>query len=692
MKGKIAAPWSWLIVGMLGLLVAACGSGDSTRAAGEDDGTNWQHFGRTASEDHFSPLNEINDGNISRLGLAWSYDLDDFDTFTAPLAVDGVLYFGVGNSVLRAIEAHTGRLLWEYDPEVYNQEGRMVRAGWGIRGIAYADGKVFTGTRDGRLIAVNARNGELLWSVDTLDEADGGYITGPPWIAGNKVVIGFGGADYQPVRGYVTAYDIDTGERAWRFYTVPGNPADGFENEAMEMAARTWTGEWWRFGGAGGTVWHAMAYDPQFNRIYLGTGNGSPWNQRIRSPEGGDNLFLASIVAVDADTGEYVWHYQANPGETWDFNNTMDIQLADLTIDGQRRPVIIHAPKNGFFYVIDRTNGRLISAEKFARATWAERIDLETGRPVETPNARYQDGPVVIYPFPTGAHGVQSMSFNRRTGLVYIPVMEGGRVFVDPPNVDEWQYGRRGNVHTGLGAPPPDIAVPPPTSALIAWDPIAQREVWRVPHTGVLNGGTITTAGNLVFQGLNNGEFVAYAADSGRRLWSFNAQNGILGNAITYRAGGRQYVTVITGFRSSFLHQPNWDYRQQRRRALTFALDGNVQLPAMEDIPDSPVQDPADFRIDPRRAAAGATIYNSSCVICHGVGMRAGGAAPDLRTATSPLDAQAFASIVRNGLMQRGMPRFSELSDEELEGLRHYIRQRARETRSEGEASSPPPR
>jgi quinohemoprotein ethanol dehydrogenase len=658
--------------------------GDRQSAAVEDDGTNWQSFGRTASEDHYSPLDQINDKNIERLGLAWSYDLDNFDTYTAPLAVNGIIYFGVGHSILHAMDARTGKLLWRYDPEVYKRDGKKLRAGWGIRGIAYADGKIFSGTRDGRLIAVDAKDGKLLWSAETLDEAEGGYITGPPWIAGDKVVIGFGGADYHPVRGYVTAYDIDSGKRAWRFYTVPGDPAKGFESKAMEMAAKTWTGEWWKFGGAGGTVWHAMAYDPRFNRIYLGTGNGSPWNQKIRSPGGGDNLFLAAIVALDADTGDYVWHYQMNPGETWDFNNTMDIQLADLPVNGEVKPVLIHAPKNGFFYVIDRTNGKLISAEKFGKATWAERIDLKTGRPVETPGARFPGGkPVVIYPFPQGAHGVASMSFNRKTRLAYIPVMEGGRVFVDPPNLNEWKYRPTGFVNTGLGPPPPDIKVPPPTSSLVAWDPVAQKQAWKIPQNGIINGGTITTAGNLVFQGLNTGELVALAADTGNKLWSFDAQNGILGNAITYRVGGKQYVTVITGYRSSYAQKPNWDYRQQKRRVLTFTLDGRAQLPPAEPPVEMPIQDDPAFVLDETKAAVGGAIYNGSCVICHGTGMIAGGAAPDLRTAGTPLDPESFASVVRAGmLMERGMPSFAEFTDQELEGLRYYIRQRARETKA----------
>ena len=654
-------------------------------AAAAPDGADWAAYGRMSSEDHHSPLRQIDAGNVGRLGLVWSADIDTFDSFTAPLAVGGVLYFGVGNSVVTAMDARTGRQLWQFDPEVAKVAGHKMRAGWGTRGIAYSQGRIFTATRDGRLIALDAKTGRKLWSAMTIDPKDDAYISGPPWVAGDKVVIGFGGGDYGPVRGYVTAYDVATGRKAWRFYTVPGNPAKGPDGAAsdsvMAMAAKTWTGEWWKLGG-GGNVWHAMAYDAKYDRVYLGTGNGFPWNQKIRSPGGGDNLFLASIVAVDRRTGKYLWHYQVNPGNTWDFNDAMDIQLATLTIGGRPRDVILHAPKNGFFYVIDRQTGKLVSTPgNFAPANWASGIDMKTGRPIENPAARYPGGePFVMWPSPTGAHAVQTMSFNPGTGLVYIPQIEQQRVVTDPANLAQWNYRPGMFVNTGLGAPPAGIKLPPASSNLVAFDPVAQKVRWKVPQNGMLNGGTITTAGNLVFQGLNTGRFVAYAADSGRQLWSFDAQNGILGNAITYTVGGRQYVTVITGFRSSFANTPNWDYREQKRRVLTFALDGRASLPPVEPV-DQPIQDDPAFTVDADKAKIGGGIYNQSCVICHGAGMIAGGAAPDLRKAGAPLDADAFRQIVHDGaLMDRGMGRFDNLTDAELEGLRHYIRQRARET------------
>jgi quinohemoprotein ethanol dehydrogenase len=647
--------------------------------ANEADGSNWQNYGRTYSDTHFSPLTQINDRNIARLGLAWSRDLDTFNSFTAPLEVAGVLYFALGYSVIHAMDARTGQLLWKYDPQVWKIDSEKLRAGWGIRGIAFDHGKVFTGTRDGRLLAVDAQTGKLLWSVLTVEPDSDAAIVGPPWVFKNKVVIGWSGGDYGPLRGYVTAYDQDTGKQAWRFYTVPGDPSKGFEDSAQALAAQTWSGAWWKLGG-GGAVWNAMNYDPKYNRLYIGTGNGFPWNQKLRSPGGGDNLFIASIVALDADTGQYAWHYQVNPADGWDYDNAADIQLADLKIDGRIRSVILHAPKNGFFYVIDRATGKLISAGKFAPANWADHIDVATGRPVETPFAHYPDGkPFEMYPSPVGAHGVTTMSFNPHTALAYVPTVDQHWVFVDPPNIADWKPTAGMHVNTGLGPSPPTIKLPEPTSSLVAYDPVRQKIAWQIPQNTRSNGGTITTAGNLVFQGLNTGNFVAYAADTGKLLWSFPAQNGILGNAITYSVAGKQYVTVLTGWRSSFAGKPDWDYRQQKRRVLTFVLDGKAELAPAEFLEQPVVDDPA-MKIDPAQAALGARIFNTTCVICHGIGMRAGGAAPDLRKSGVPLEAGAFKSVVVDGgLVERGMPRFSDLTDPQLEGLRVYIRQRARE-------------
>ncbi len=676
---KVAA----LAAGIVALALGSAQPGIGAPGAGVVEGRDWYSFGGTDNGGHYSTLAQINDSNVSQLGLAWAYDIDTFDAYTAPLAVNGVIYFAVGHSVIHALDARTGKLLWQYDPKVAEapEAGWRMRAGWGIRGIAYRDGMVFTATREGRLIAVDAKTGKLRWSVKTLDEpgSHGAYITGPPFVAGDKVVIGFGGADYSKVRGYVSAYDLKTGKRAWRWYVVPGNPAVD-KDETTLQAAKTWTGEWWKFGG-GGAVYQAMTYDAKYDRIYLGTGNGFPWNQKIRSPGGGDNLYLSSVVALDVKTGKYVWHYQTDPENTWDFNNAMDIELTQLPIDGQKRDVLLHAPKNGFYYVIDRETGKLISADKFGKVNWADRIDMKTGRPVVNPESRFPDGkPFVLYPFPNGAHGIQAMAHSEQTGLTYIPVMEGGRVHIDPAGMADWKVRDGMFINSGLGVPPAGISVPPSKSTLLAYDPRTQKKVWEIPQPGTFNGGVLATGGNLLFQGVNTGDFAAYNAKDGTKLWSFDAQNGILSAPISYTVNGKQYVTVIASFRASFANQPNWDYRQQKRRVLTFVLGGKARLPKFTRV-DEPVLDDPAFAVDPQKVALGAGIYGTTCVVCHGGGVMAGGAAPDLRKSQIPLDADAFNAVVRGGaLMERGMGKFDNLSDAEMDGLRHYIRQRARET------------
>jgi quinohemoprotein ethanol dehydrogenase len=654
-------------------------------ACSKPEGANWSSYGGDSSENHYSPLTQINAETVSRLRLAWSYDLPVTPNgLGSPLAIDGILYFPVGHSVIHAMNAQTGELLWQYDPKVYDVAGLRMRAGWGNRGLAYSDGKIFTATLDGRLIAINARDGKEIWSTQTLDDGSSQYITGPPFMMGDLVAIGNGGGDYGPARGFVSAYDARTGEQAWRFYTVPGNPADGFENAAMERAAATWNGEWWRLGG-GGTVWHAMAYDAELGRLYIGTGNGLPWNQKIRSPGGGDNLYLCSIVAIDARTGEYVWHYQVNPGETWDFNAAMDIELTELTIAGERTPVLMQAPKNGFFYVIDRRDGRLISAERFAEnVNWAERIDIATGRPVENPAARFPDGTAFLtFPSSWGAHGVPSMSYNRQNGLVYLPVTEAGQIYTDPPNLAAWAPADGPmRMNAGLGAPPATMAPPPPkTSALLAWNPATQQQVWRIPLTGMQNGGTLSTAGNLVFQGQVTGEFTAYAADTGNELWSFDAQVGIGAQPITYLAGGKQYVTIIAGWRGVGVSglPREWNYYQQRRRVLTFVLDGEAALPAIADDEELPFVDDPSFRVDAAKATLGRSVLHRNCHVCHGPGLISGGAAPDLRRAQSPLTLAGLTAVLHDGsLRSRGMPQYEEMPAAEIEALQHYIRQETR--------------
>ncbi|MCB2047483.1 MAG: PQQ-dependent dehydrogenase, methanol/ethanol family [Novosphingobium sp.] len=675
-------PKFWF-AGVAALALAACshGGGDAT------NGDDWPDYdGPTTT--HYSPLAEINDGNLDRLKLAWHYDIDvGGQSLTAPVAVDGVVYFAAGASHVHALDATTGKLLWQYDSKTREKAGVELRGAWGSRGIAYANGKVFTGTLDGRLIALDAKTGKVVWTAQTTEHNDGRYISGAPWVYKDKVVIGHGGADYAPVRGYVTAYDQNTGKQAWRFYTVPGDPAKGFENKAMEMAAKTWTGEWWKFGG-GATVWNTMAYDPKYNRVYLGTGNGAPWNRKIRSPGGGDNLFVCSIVALDADTGEYVWHYQTNPGETWDFNSAMDIELAELQVDGKPRDVILHAPKNGFFYVIDRKDGKLISAEPIVPTTWASAIDQKTGKPIENPEARFPGGkPAIVYPSPFGAHNIEAMSYNPASGLVYIPAMDQGRVYVDPDEpLSQWRFRDGQRISNGIG-PLPKMTMPrEPSSFLLAWNPATQKEAWRIPMKGIRgSGGTATTAGNLVIQGRADGHFVILAADTGKQLWTFEAQSAVMAQPITFRAGGKQYIAVIAGsrFPTAQGFEPEYDYYTQQWRVLAFALDGKDKLPEPR-VKDMAIPDNPAFKVDPVLAREGALAYADRCATCHGASAMAGGAAPDLLRSGVPLDADTFVEFVRHSpVVARGMPAFTEVPERELRSIAHYLRQRARELAKE---------
>ena len=662
---------------------------DDQQLGNDADGRNWPSYGRTYAETHASPLTGITTANIARLKLAWSLELPGVHNgATVPLAVDGVVYFTVDQSLVHAVDARSGRLLWRYDPEAAKVAGHKLRNTWGPRGLAFYHGRVYVGTTDGRLIAINARTGKPVWSVMTVGKDDARTITGAPRVFQGLVIIGHAGSEYGVTRGYVTAYDARTGAQRWRFYTVPGNPAEGFEDDTQAMAAKTWTGEWWKFGG-GATAWNAITYDPKYKRVYIGTGNGGPWNHKIRSPGGGDNLFVCSVVALDAATGKYLWHYQTVPGESWDYNSAMDITLATLPVGGVQRDVILHAPKNGFFYVIDRQNGKLLSAEKFGKSTWAERIDLATGRPVEAPGVRYETAPALIWPGGIGVHNWQPMSLNAQTGLVYIPTVAIAGLYSDA-GIDRVTWK---NVPTELNTGVQDFTADAPsdaaTSELIAWDPLQQKKIWGVPTPGAWNGGTLTTAGNLVFQGQADGQFNAYAADSGKRVWAFDAKMGISGAPITFTAGGKQYVTVVAGwgaagpaFLGSLSAQHGWQARVHPHRALTFVLDGTAVLPPTP--PPSraiPVDDPA-MVINPQLVTQGETLYARRCNACHGLAGVAGGFAPDLRASPVGLSAGSFRSVVQGGALElRGMPKYEELDDAQVEALRHYLRQRARDSR-----------
>ncbi len=671
---------------------SAKASARSSRARLTDSGSgaDWAGFGRTFGEQHYSPLDQIHAGNVGQLGLVAYTDLGTGNSATGPIAVDGTIYLAHRLSYVRAIDAATGRELWHYDTGAAQRAGHRMRVSWGSRGIAWWNGKVYTGTVDGRLVAIDARTGKERWSVVTVPPDNVRFITGAPRVFDGKVIIGHGGADSGPTRAYVTAYDAETGRQLWRFYIVPGQPGVD-KDETTRLAAKTWAGEWWKIGG-GGTVWNAMAYDADTDTVFLGTGNGFPWNYRIRSQGKGDNLFLCSIVALSGRTGAYKWHYQVNPGETWDYNAAMDIELADLPIAGKLRKVVMTAPKNGFFYVIDRLSGELISAQPYAdHITWASRIDLVTGRPVEDPRSRFPDGSAfLMWPGANGAHSWMPMAFSPRTSLVYIPTLEAAmRYSEEGIDIAGWKpvVGNIPDVSENLDVLPADAGPDNGTSYLQAYDPKAQKSVWRVKTPGPFGGGVVATAGDLVFQGQLDGKFNAYEATTGKLVWSYDAGAPIIAPPISFMAQGRQMVSVITGNGTSpgaygaLMPSMTIAYRTQARRVLTFALGGEEKLPPYEKMVVDPVVDTA-YQPDIKSAERGTALAELWCSSCHGVGMIASGAAPDLRSSQYLVDPTTLRAIVHDGaLVPNGMPRFEELTDTDLADIRQYLRAKAQEMR-----------
>lgn len=661
------------------------GSGVAATASAIDEDGDWPGYGRTGTQQHYSPLVEAHQHNVQSLGLAWSMDLPPANSTTEPVAVDGVLYFAAGLSIVHAVDAVTGRERWQYDPGVGAVGGLNLRTGWGVRGVAWWEGKIYVGTQDGRLIALDAQAGKPVWTAQTFGAEEPGYISGAPRVFGGRVLIGFGSSTGAS-RGFVSAYDAHTGEFLWRFYTVPGDPSRPFENAAMAMAAQTWAGEWWKYGG-GGHVWNAMAWDEKTDSIYIGTGSPYPWNHKLRSAGEGDNLFISSIVALEGSSGTYKWHYQTTPADTWDFDAAMDIVLADVEIDGRLRHVLMQAPKNGFFYVIDRETGKLISAAPFVKVNWATHVDPQSGRPVEVPGARYDQGkPARITPTALGAHNWLPMAWSARTGLAYIPAVDFEADYSEIAR--PWQPTTDRTVDGGVNlAGGAAMGMKPATGSLLAWSPVAQKPIWRIEYPTYLNGGILATAGDLVFQGTVDGLFKAYAADSGKLLWQFDARAPILAPPIAYRAGAHQYVTILTGLGMAYplngaalsgpgIERYGVDPRTQARRVLTFVLGGQATLPPRRE-PPAPPADP-DFSSNPAQELAGAIAYSAHCLNCHGVMVVGMGNGPDLRRSAMPLDAATFDGVVRGGaLAPRGMPPFPEFTDEKLGNIRQYIRAQA---------------
>ncbi len=637
----------------------------------------WPATGLDFGETRYSRLDKINTENVKNLGLMWTYDLTSSRGVEAtPVVVDGIMYVTASWSVVHAIDARTGKKIWTFDPEVPRSIGFKGCCDVVNRGVALYKGKVYVGAYDGRLIALDAATGKKLWEKDTIIDHSYSYtITGAPRIAKGRVIIGNGGAEYG-VRGYVTAYDAETGEQAWRWFTVPGDPAKPYEDESMAAAAKTWdpAGKYWINGG-GGTVWDSITFDPELNLVYLGTGNGSPWNRALRSPSGGDNLYLASLVALNADTGKYVWHYQETPGDNWDYTSTQPMILADITIDGQPRKVILHAPKNGFFFVIDRTNGKFISAKNFVDVNWATGYDAN-GRPIEVAEAR-GDKPFDSIPGPFGAHNWHPMSFNPQTGLVYLPAQN---IPLNLTAEKDWKHNENkpGKAMAGIGwnlgfavnAEPPKSK---PFGRLIAWDPVAQKEVWRHEHVAPWNGGTLTTAGNLVFQGTADGRFVAYNAKTGEKLWESPTGTGVVAAASTYMIGDVQYVSIAVGWGGVFGETQRATESNNPGTVYTFALGGKAPLPAitkyqMENLLEGVKYDPADV-------GPGTMLYVSNCAFCHGVpGVDRGGNIRNLGYVATETIANLESIVFKGPFTDRGMPDFTgKLTPDDVTKLKAFI-------------------
>lgn len=633
------------------------------------DANNWLSYGRGYSEQRHSPLEQIDNDNAGHLKLAWYFDTGNRKGLQGtPLIIDGVMYVTAAWSVLHALDAATGEELWRFDPQVPREQNYRYCCGVVNRGAAAWQDNIYIGTLDGRLIAVNSQTGQQVWTTQTTPDGENYSITGAPRVVKGKVIIGNGGSEYG-VRGYVSAYDALSGEMAWRFYTVPGNPADGFENPQMELAAKTWTGNWWEHGG-GGTVWDSMAYDPELDLLYIGVGNGAPHNRYIRSPFGGDNLFLCSILALKPDTGEYVWHYQEIPAETWDYTATQTIILADIDWRGEKRKVLMQAPKAGFFYILDRATGKLLSAEPYAKkVSWASHYDMETGRPVEIEGQDYAEAPAMVYPIGIGAHNWHPMSYNPNTGLIYIPAQHIGGELQQDFNYQRyprhWNTGVNTDVDMHNAQLSQTLMQTFVEGSLLAWDPIKQEKVWEVARPLIGNGGTLSTAGNLVFQGTVDGWFAAYDARDGSERWKYNTQNGIVGSPVSYATGDQQYIAVPAGRGGGLSQIIGLQHKvtNVNGRILAFTLTGQASLPP---VPEMQIPKPPPIPdVSKEVLSQGAISYSRFCSRCHGTNVVSDGAIPDLRH-LDQIWHDNFNKVVLEGMMeQAGMPRFDDVLDEQ---------------------------
>jgi quinohemoprotein ethanol dehydrogenase len=673
----VLSGFSWS-VGICAAASKAANVDEAKIIANAKTGKEWPSNGLDYAGTRFSRLKKINAANVGKLGLAWSYDLESTRGVEAtPVVVNGVMYVTAPWSIVYAIDARTGKRIWTYDPKTPRSIGWKACCDVVNRGVAVYKGKVFVGSLDARLIAIDAKTGQKVWERDTKIGKDSGVtITGAPYAVRGEVLIGNGGGEYG-VRGYVTAYDAETGAQKWRWFVTPGDPSKPYEDKSQAMAALTWdpSTKYWENGG-GGPVWNTMAIDPKLNLVYFGTGQPGPWAKSKRSPAGGDDLFTSSIVALNLDTGKYVWHYQENPNDTSDYDATMDLILTDLKIDHRTRKVIVHAPKNGFFYVLDRTNGKFISAKNFVNQNWAYAID-PNGRPIVTRQGE-NDKPFEAIPGPFGGHNWQSMSYSPLTHLAYIPAQNVPLVLGTD---DDWKgQGTGGTLApmSGIGWNLGMLANPKPPKGkpfgrLIAWDPVKQKEAWSVDLGAPWNGGTLVTAGNLVFEGTADAHFKAFDARTGKQLWETPVGSGVIAAPMTYEIDGKQYVSIAVGWGGVFGQTARYSDFKTPGTVYTFVVDGKAKMPAFTPYDLGPLI--SGVKYDPKDVPEGTALYVRNCVFCHGVpGVDKGGDIPNLGY-VSKANIDNLDKMLFNGpFVDQGMPDYTgKLTAAQVEKLKAFI-------------------
>ncbi len=678
---------------------------DTQRIIESSPAKEWLSYGGGYDEQRHSTLSKINRDTVANLGVAWTYDLaTNRGVEATPIVVDRTMYVTSAWSHVYALDAATGTELWTYDPAVNKSVGANACCDVVNRGVAVYEGKVFVGVIDGRLEALDAKTGNVVWSTVTVDQSKPYTITGAPRVVDGLVLIGNGGAELG-VRGYISAYDTETGDLVWRFYTVP-NPEKQPDGAASDAAFQSvgnisWGDEGaWVTDGGGGTVWDSIVYDAANNQIIFGVGNGSPWNQKVRDPAGGDNLFLSSIVAVDVKTGDYKWHFQTTPGDNWDYTATQSIILADLPLgeNGANRRVVMQAPKNGFFYVLDAATGEFLSGTPFVPMNWAQGLD-ENGRPIEVAAARYGEVPYMQAPGPLGAHNWHPMAYSPDEQLAYIPAHEIPQAYgLDP----RWAV-KPANWNTGAdfaaGVP---VELPPGTiqflraslkGRLIAWDPVSQSPRWSVEHENAWNGGVLSTAGGLVFQGKLSGDFVAYNSATGDQLWSHDLKSGGASGPGTFEVDGDQYVTITTGWGSAYALVAGFAYDAKVSptvgKVVTFKLGGTGAIPDAEFAPIERAAKTERFGTE-AQIADGLIHFARNCSVCHGPFAVSSGVLPDVRWSDYTSNADAWQAVVHEGVLSdAGMIGFGELlTAEEVEAIRAYVVTQAHNTLEQEAAAS----